>query len=380
MKFLTLILPLLVQAAPSQNVEKRQEYNFLGNFLGGKVSQTPKIGSIFKTLSPEIDSKAKRELKMWGPFKLTPSNGTHPGIGFSNGIKLDPNSDAIGSMISPPCSDCTILKAIANLAFADGKIAGVTDGVYSHHIIVLQNGRRQLPNPVAPPSGCLNNLVSSGLSGLSALAKGTNGHVYSKRQDLPEWMESFIPKSTVLAGGGGQGGSGSALAVPETVSKVRSGAYVGMLDTFQFSSETINYDPTPKDIYLILDFEWVPGKVDELHEVGMGSVGLDCNLASLAFKPPKDKAITYTGANWTLTHDGYFVNFTPHLHDSGLNVKVFLNEKEVCESHAIYGEGGSDGAVSLLGTSKKWTTITGYTPCAYMTQFKRGDQIRITAE
>jgi hypothetical protein len=373
MKLLLPILPLLVQAAPAHNAEKRQIFS-----LGGNASGPPKVATVLKTLTPEIDSNAKRELKMWGPFKISPSNATHARPGFSNGIKLDPNSDAISAMISPPCSDCSVLKAMANLAYADGKQVSVANGIYTHHIIVVQNGRMQLPNPVVPPcSGAAGlNPFAGGLLNMANGAGG--GHAHSKRQEIPAWLAAFIPKMSVFVGGGGQVGSGSAFAVPETVSKVRSGAYISKSDTFQFSSEIVNYDPVEKEIYLTIDFEWVPGKVDQLHDIGMGSVGLDCKADSMSFKPPKDKPITYTGANWTMTHDGYFVNFTPHLHDSGMNVKVFLNEQEICESKAIYG--AEDGAVNLKGTGKTWETIVEYTPCNYMKQFKKGDKVRITAE
>jgi hypothetical protein len=369
MKVLALILPLLVQAAPSQNAKRQFS-------LGGNASGPPKIATVLKTLTPEIDSNAKREVKMWGPFKLSPSNSTHGRPGFSNGIKLDPNSDVISAMITPPCSDCTVLKAMANLAYADGKQVGVANGIYTHHIIVVQNGRMQLPNPVGPPADCGAGINPFG--GLLGMAKGAGGHSHSKRQEIPEWLAKILPKVSVFVGGGGQVGSGSAFAVPLSVSKVRSGAYISKSDTFQFASEIVNYDPVEKEIYLTLDFEWVPSKENELHDIGMGSVGLDCKADAMSFKPPKDKPITYTGANWTMTHDGYFVNFTPHLHDAGMNVKVFLNEEEICESKAVYGAG--DGAVALQGAARTWESIVEYTPCNYMKKFKKGDHIRITAE
>jgi hypothetical protein len=66
---------------------------------------------------------------------------THGGIGLSNGIKLDPNSDTLASYISPPCTDCTILKAMANLAYKDGRQADVGTGIYTHHIIMVQVSR-----------------------------------------------------------------------------------------------------------------------------------------------------------------------------------------------------------------------------------------------
>ncbi len=138
---------------------------------------------------------------------------------------------------------------------------------------------------------------------MPATPGATSAHgTHMKRQSLADTIASFLPKFAVLLGGGGSVGSGGAFAVSKSVSDVRSGAYVSAKDTFQFSSEIVNYDPVDKEIYLSLDFEWVPGKVDSLLEVGMGNVNLDCK--TFDFQPPKDKPITYVGANWTMTDDG----------------------------------------------------------------------------
>jgi hypothetical protein len=141
----------------------------------------------------------------------------------------------------------------------------------------------------------------------------------------------LIPKTTIFLGGGGSVGSGSALAVSDKVSQVKSGAYVGPKDAFQFTAEVINYQPVEKDIYLTLDFEWVPGKVASLHDVGMGSIWLDCG--GFEVKPPKDKPITFQGGNWTATTDGHFVNFTPHLHDGGVNIRVYINGRSIVDDY-----------------------------------------------
>jgi hypothetical protein len=54
------------------------------------------------------------------------------------GIKLDANSDTINANLLSPCTNCTVLKAIANLAYKDGTPADVGSGVYTHHIIMTQ--------------------------------------------------------------------------------------------------------------------------------------------------------------------------------------------------------------------------------------------------
>lgn len=53
---------------------------------------------------------------------------------------------------------------------------------------------------------------------------------------------------------------------------------------------------------------------------------------------------------------------------------VFINDKQVCESKAVYGDEvkGLDGS--------KWATIVEYTPCNDAIKIKKGDKVYITAE
>lgn len=255
-----------------------------------------------------------------------------------------------------------VLKAVASLAYADGKPADVASGVYSHHIIMTQFGRKQLMMPIQPPACMFSNLGSffgsgskgnmGGIGGMmnapapNDAPKTAGGHSHTKRQGkgkgkgsttkgatpksssggLSSFFESLIPAVSVFVGGGGSAGSGSAFAAKG--SDVKSGVYIGKSDTFQFSSEIVNYDPREKDIYISLDFEWVPGTIPGLLDVGMGALSaVDCASPTGQFVPPKDRAQIYKGSDWTITEDGYFVNFTPHLHDGGVNIKVYINGK-----------------------------------------------------
>jgi hypothetical protein len=143
------------------------------------------------------------------------------------------------------------------------------------------------------------------------------------------WLDSLIkmPAIAVFIGGGGSAGSGSAFAAKQ--SAVKSGAYIGRTNTFQFSAELVNYDAQEKEVYLSLDFEYVQGRAPGLLDVGMGALSVDDCFAAQAgvgqFVPPGDRARTYVGSEWTVVEDGYFVNFTPHLHDGGVGVRVYVN-------------------------------------------------------
>jgi hypothetical protein len=165
----------------------------------------------------------------------------------------------------------------------------------------------------APPKSTSRTLKKRQFGGFGSKGKGKSGGTGSGMMGM-----------SVFIGGGGSAGSGSAFAAKNT--NVKSGVYISPTDKFSFTAEIVNYDPKEKPIYLSLDYEWVPGKTPGLLEVGMGALNANgCNNLNGMFFPPKDKPITYEGAEWTVTQSGYFVNFTPHLHDGGVNVKIFVN-------------------------------------------------------
>jgi hypothetical protein len=183
---------------------------------------------------------------------------------------------------------------------------------------------------------------------------------------------------SVFIGGGGSVGSGNPFS-PRPGTNIKSGYWIGKGGGMLLTSELVNYDTVEKDVYLTLDVEWVPGKDPNMLDVGMGALSADrcADKERGLLHPPKDKAIVYKGEEWKITDNGYFINFTPHIHDGGVNIKVFINSKQVCEAKAIYG--ADAGATNALD-GKAWETISGYTPCDTPVPIKRGDSIYVTAE
>jgi hypothetical protein len=282
---------------------------------------------------------------------------------------------------------------MANFAFKDGKQADVADGVYIHHIIIADfAGKSQLMPPVQAPTcpggGVISAIPPMGgmgpkAAGSTTPTKGTSGsmtgmsHGHSKREFINMKSKRQFGMS-VFIGGGGSVGSGNPFA-PRPGSNIKSGYWIGKGGNMQLTSELVNYDAKEKEIYLTLDVEWVPGKDPNMLDVGMGAISADkcADKEKGMLHPPKDKPIVYKGEEWAVTDTGYFINFTPHIHDGGVNIKVILNGKEVCEAKAVYGdEGGTTNALD----GKKWQTITGYTPCDSPIPIKKGDKVYITSE
>jgi hypothetical protein len=200
--------------------------------------------------------------------------------------------------------------------------------------------------PIQPPA-----CAAASAFGLKGLTSGQNSHgsmgghgnmggqkspnaapspqSHSTGQTSGELGAPFSPKSStpevaVFVGGGGSAGSGAAFSGKN--SDVKTGVFISETDKFAVSSEIVNYDAQEKEIYFSLDFEYILGKAPGLMNVGMGAISVDdCSSLSGALQPPKGKAITYRGSEWAMMEDGYFVSFTPHLHDGGVYTKVFLN-------------------------------------------------------
>jgi hypothetical protein len=182
----------------------------------------------------------------------------------------------------------------------------------------------------------------------------------------------------VFVGGGGSGGSGNPFSPPSR-SNVKSGYWIGKGNNMLFTSELVNYDPMEKEVYLTLDVEWSPGKDPQMLDVGMAAFTADaCDDKQKGFKyPPKDRPIVYKGEKWTMRESGYFINFTPHVHDGAVNVRILVNGKEACEIKVLYGtEGGTAKALD----GKEWQTIEGYSPCEGPFPVKPGDTLQMTSE
>jgi len=64
------------------------------------------------------------------------------------------------------------------------------------------------------------------------------------------------------------------------------------------------------------------------------------------------------------------------MHDGGDNLKLFINDREVCNSKASYGGPES----TLVGADgKKWETINAMSECNNPVKVKSGDNLKIIA-
>jgi hypothetical protein len=87
--------------------------------------------------------------------------------------------------------------------------------------------------------------------------------------------------------------------------------------------------------------------------------------------PPKDKVTDYKSPPYTATASGSGYNAHAHLHDGGVDARLYINGKLAYTSTAKYG--GEKGTTTVGG--EEWTTIQGYEFCDGPIDVKKGDQI-----
>jgi hypothetical protein len=311
MKSIFLTLPLLASAG---TINKRQ-FDIFGLTSISTTSKAPiqvtrKNGSLY--------DGSVHEFLLWGPFKLNPVNGTHPTLGMT--IKMDPTSDVHSSRLDGICQDCMILRAGADLAKKDGTKADIGSNVYSHHISIVSVGQPQIIVPIV--SWCPNGMpggfdFSPNMKGSDSKSMGGMSHGRSKRQvqqltkpagdgspsqssagggflgaiisgisTLFSGLSSAMPGISILLSQGDEG-TPATFYVRDAV--IKSGFYVSKKDWFNMMMEVINYEKYERDIYLSLDYEYIPNMPSRPKEwlaTGIGAVNVSpCDSSNLRKSP-----------------------------------------------------------------------------------------------
>jgi len=143
-----------------------------------------------------------------------------------------------------------------------------------------------------------------------------------------------------------------------------------------------------KKIYVFYDLEWVPGIVGE--DVKTVTLTATCG-GSPAIRLSQSGPTNTTSGKFYFMEDGKVLGARGHLHDGGVKVSMFLNDKFTCASNAIYGEKGAEeggmggsghshGGGSSAAGAASIKTISSMTGCAGPFPVKKGDTLKLVAE
>jgi hypothetical protein len=190
-----------------------------------------------------------------------------------------------------------ILKANTDLRFEDGTVANVGNGVYTHHIAILDLNKK-----ANKPYEC---------------SDGTGG--------------SGVPNFPIITGAAEETGAGS-FSTPD--GSFKAGFIVKENPKVLLTSEIVNYSNSTKNIYVVSDLDYLEGHPQGYADSGWVLLSVtQCDGKDPLLHPPKEqKKYTYKSKQLTITQDGNILLRRGHLHDGGEKIVMKLNDKVVCDS------------------------------------------------
>lgn len=172
-----------------------------------------------------------------------------------------------------------MLYGKAAIFYENGTKAGVLQGVYEHHIVVVDMTKRAFP---------------------FYLCEGQKGFL------------GQFPAAGFIVSGNDE--AQNLFTTPD--GKFKSGYAIGSSTAFMMQSELVNYLPVEQKIFITMEYEYVQEKmkadgVDS--SVSLFSV-TGCGLPDYHV-PADKKQYNMSSAKVPLPMDGYIVNAKGHLHD-----------------------------------------------------------------
>lgn len=245
-------------------------------------------------------------------------------------------SDMVGSDFP---GDITVLESHSELQTLDFKRATTDEGIYNHHNVFME-----LVNP-GVVYGC------DGIQGATQL-----------------------PMS-VFAAGATEDGVQKYYSEDGTV---KSGYYLPKNPRLINTIDVINYNNEVRTVYTVTEIEYLDGKPAGYLDTRQQRVdpGICGGPNGAAIHPPKGQSrFSVKTQNIVAKKDGYILNARGHMHDGGINIILKVNDKEVCNSRAVYG---GPGHVTKID-GKVWETISESTYCNHTVPVKKGDSIYMQA-
>jgi hypothetical protein len=114
--------------------------------------------------------------------------------------------------------------------------------------------------------------------------------------------------------------------------------------------DLVSYAPTTKDIYLTMDLEYMKGKVGQDSQETLLDVSM-CGGTSV--RAPSSGPATSKSGTMKFSKSGTILVAKGHLHAGGEAVDVFVNNKKVCESAAVYGGQKGPNAIDSMSLCTK---------------------------
>jgi len=257
---------------------------------------------------------------------------------------------SIATMMTKPCSSCGLIAAQAGLEYANGSVADNSNGAWLHHIVLITGGSGHVDG-TCPGQGV-------GMIGERTFSSGN--------ERTPTSFGDIM------------------------TNKVKSAFPLAPSDMFTAQLELMNLNTLVKNVYLTIDFEYIPGGIPAGFKRAR-AMWLDvtnCGISSV--NPPRGKMnFKLNSKKWTVGYTGEMLGVGGHLHDGGSVLNIYKNQQVICSSKANYGRGGGHGHGRRMiekrqGAGPESTDgkehIQQMSTCTMMGAVSPSDQIWIDAE
>ncbi|KAF2395823.1 hypothetical protein EJ06DRAFT_560306 [Trichodelitschia bisporula] len=295
---------------------------------------------------------AKRTKVRYGPYRIPPISERN----------LDSDLLLVRGMAHTfqiggkrPCEgDCRLLSVTGSMEYADGKPAENADGAWFHHALIFATG------PTVTP-------LCNSTYPIDELFMGGN-------------EKSLIPYSL------------------GNESTILSAYHLGAQDKLILSTQLMNMQDREKWVWLTMDFEWLPAAEAPNHRKSRfiwasisSSTAGTCSTGTnpwgvsniTAEMRPKADVMEESSTPWTSNVEGTILATGGHMHDGGVGIDIFLNDKVICASEPIYSNntGGMGGHGGGEHGNSDIPHIQGQSRCKYPNgvQLKVGDRTWIRA-
>jgi hypothetical protein len=156
-----------------------------------------------------------------------------------------------------------------------------------------------------------------------------------------------------------------------------SGYHLNKGDNFFLNAQLVNYNKEDKQIYITYDTEWIP----EVHGLDVKNSLISITQCGPRIKLAQTGPTNTTSGKFFIMEDGNIISARGHLHDGGVQMDLFINDKYACSSKASYGSKAESGGHSHGGgNDAAIKTISSMSACAGPIAVKKGDGLHMNVQ
>jgi hypothetical protein len=155
------------------------------------------------------------------------------------------------------------------------------------------------------------------------------------------------------------------MALPNAT--IKSGYPLKAADSLWLQIELMNVDDKEKFVWLTLNWEFMDKPLPADYKIGKtiwtsigplppcpGTKPFDWGPSNLTLsQQPKSKIFSEHSQPWKAQSKGYVLATGGHLHDGASSLQVYLNDKVICDSIAVYSDKGGGGMAAAKGLRKR---------------------------